>query len=133
MVLLVKLKQANELISDKNYLISFYVNSLKILKDKNLEGTRGCLLLPKNIDSSFIDNPTCSFLSNGIILHMSCVNLNSNPGQYELPYESLYSHMIDANGIALENINLSLDDLIHIMFSSLTIAIAEVKLIFFNL
>lgn len=133
MVLLVKLKQANELISDKNYLISFYVNSLKILKDKNLEGTRGCLLLPKNIDSSFIDNPTCSFLSNGIILHMSCVNLNSNPGKYELPYESLYSHMIDANGIALENINLSLDDLIHIMFSSLTIAIAEVKLIFFNL
>lgn len=78
----------------------------------------GLLLLPKNIDSYFLENPSFSYLSNvECSLHMPCLDVN-------------YSHMIDLNGISLEEKG-SIEALMLILSTSFLIANDEVLL--FNL
>ena len=113
--------------NDANYLNGIIEKDIEIYNDKKLDGMRGLLLLPKNIDSSFLDNPTSGFLNNGFLLYMSCLNFNSKTYHYQSPQVSLYSHMVDTNGISIEDKSiLSQQDLILIMYSSLVIAKAEV-------
>ena len=114
-------------------LIDLIENNIKINNETSVEGTRGLLLVPKNIDSSFLNNPSSCFLNNGFMLHNSCFNISSQVYQYfyyksSAPTKSLYSHMIDANGIVLEDKSiLEMPDLVLIMYSSLIMAKVEVN------
>ena len=114
-------------------LIDLVENNIKVYNDKTIEGTRGLLLMPKNIDSSFLNNSSSCFLNNGFTLHESCFNISSQVQHYlsyksSAPTKSLYSHMVDANGIAVDDKSiLELPDLILIMYSSLIMAKVEVN------
>ena len=71
--------------------------------------------MPKKIDSYFLENSSFSYLSNvDCSLHMPCLDVN-------------YSHMIDLNGIGLEEKG-SIEALMLIMYTSYQIANTEVLL-----
>ena len=69
-------------------------------------------------------------------MYMSCFNVSSQVYQYfyyksSAPSKSLYSHMVDTNGIVVEDKSLlETMDLILIMYSSLIIAQTEVSEIY---
>jgi hypothetical protein len=105
-----------------------------LLETKNIP--KGLLILPKNIDSSFLENPSSSFLINGFQLHIPCVKTLIDSIDSDSNSIDFYSHMIDTNGISIideDKTLLTVPLLIIIMYSSMLISIAEVRIYIPNL